>query len=69
MSMRRRLGGWLLAIPLTVAGSQVAHTFAYGVVYPNARVRLRDLIATGHGYSGTRRSRTRSSARSRCSRS
>ena len=33
-----------------VAGSQVAHVFAYRLVYPDAQVRLRDLLATGHGY-------------------
>jgi hypothetical protein len=33
-----------------VAGSQVAHVFAFRLVYPQAQVRLRDLLATGHGY-------------------
>jgi hypothetical protein len=33
-----------------VAGSQVAHVFAYRLVYPQAQVRVRDLLATGHGY-------------------
>ena len=33
-----------------VVGSQVAHVFAYRLVYPDAQVRLRDLLATGHGY-------------------
>jgi len=33
-----------------VAGSQAAHVFAYRLVYPDAQVRLRDLLATGHGY-------------------
>jgi hypothetical protein len=33
-----------------VAGSQVAHVLAYRLVYPQAQVRLRDLLATGHGY-------------------
>ena len=33
-----------------LAGSQVAHAFAYRVVYPDSQVRLRDLLATGHGY-------------------
>jgi len=33
-----------------VAGSQVAHVFAYRLVYPDTQVRLRDLLATGHGY-------------------
>jgi hypothetical protein len=33
-----------------VAGSQVAHVFAFRLVYPQAQLRLRDLLATGHGY-------------------
>jgi hypothetical protein len=33
-----------------IAGSQVAHVFAYRLVYPSAPVRLRALVATGHGY-------------------
>jgi len=33
-----------------VAGSQAAHVLAYRLVYPQAQVRLRDLLATGHGY-------------------
>ena len=41
---------WLLSLPLMVAGSQVAHVFAYRLVYPEAQVRLRDLLATGHSY-------------------
>jgi hypothetical protein len=47
-----RIAAWLLAVPLMVAGSQVAHTFAYHLVYPNARVRVHELIETGHGYLG-----------------
>lgn len=46
----RRLAAWLLSIPLMGAGSQAAHAFAYRLVYPDARVRLRDLLETGHGY-------------------
>jgi hypothetical protein len=33
-----------------LAGSQVAHVLAYRIVYPQASVRLRDLVETGHGY-------------------
>jgi hypothetical protein len=33
-----------------VAGSQVAHVFAYRLVYPVAGVRLHQLIVTGHSY-------------------
>jgi hypothetical protein len=46
----RRVAAWLLAIPLMIAGSQVAHVFAYRLVYPQAQVRLQELLATGHGY-------------------
>jgi hypothetical protein len=46
----RRAAAWLLAIPLMVAGSQVAHVFAFRLVYPQAHVRLEALLATGHGY-------------------
>lgn len=47
--MRRSLA-WLVAIPLMLAGSQVAHVLAYRLVYPQASVRLRALVQTGHGY-------------------
>jgi hypothetical protein len=35
-----------------LAGSQVAHVFAYRLVYPVARVRLYELVVTGHDYLG-----------------
>ncbi len=47
--MRRSLA-WASALPLIVAGSQVAHAFAYRWVYPSSRVRLHALLSTGHGY-------------------
>jgi len=47
--MRRGLA-WLVAVPLMLAGSQVAHMLAYRIVYPQAGVRLHDLVETGHGY-------------------
>lgn len=50
MRFRRPAAAWLLSVPLMVSGSQVAHTFAYRLVYPEAHVRLRDLLQTGHGY-------------------
>jgi hypothetical protein len=50
--MRRSLA-WLVAVPLMLAGSQVAHVLAYRIVYPQASVRFRDLVATGHGYMST----------------
>ncbi len=46
----RRLAAWLLSFPLMVGGSQVAHVLAYQWVYPNAHVRLSELLATGHAY-------------------
>jgi hypothetical protein len=48
----RRAAVWLLSIPLMLLGSQVAHAFAYRLVYPNAGVRLHELLETGHGYMG-----------------
>ena len=33
-----------------VAGSQVAHVLAFRLVYPEARVRWSELLATGHAY-------------------
>ena len=47
--MRRRLA-WLVALPLVVAGSQLAHVFAYRWVYPSAHVRMHVLLSSGHGY-------------------
>ena len=49
--MRRSLA-WLVALPLMLAGSQVAHMLAYRIVYPEASIRLHALIETGHGYYG-----------------
>jgi hypothetical protein len=46
----RRVAAWLLSFPLMVVGSQVAHVLAYRIVYPNAHVRLSELLATGHSY-------------------
>jgi hypothetical protein len=47
--MRRSLA-WLSALPLILAGSQVAHVFAYRWVYPSSQIRLHELLTTGHGY-------------------
>ncbi len=47
---RRRAAAWLLMLPLMLAGSQLAHVFAYRLVYPESQVRLRELLATGHSY-------------------
>ena len=46
--MRRRLD-WLVALPLMLGGTQVAHGLAYTLVYPQAHARL---LQTGHGYLG-----------------
>ena len=46
----RRAAAWLLSLPLMIAGTQVAHVLAYRWVYPNAHIRLIELLATGHGY-------------------
>ena len=46
----RRLAAWAIAIPLMGAGSQIAHVFAYRLVYPESRLRVQELLATGHGY-------------------
>jgi hypothetical protein len=40
----------LIAVPLMLAGSQVAHVLAYRWVYPSSHVRLHALLTTGHGY-------------------
>jgi hypothetical protein len=48
---RRRSAVWLLAVPLMIAGSELAHALAFRIVYPNAHARLRELLATGHGYT------------------
>ena len=46
----RRSVAWLSALPLIFAGSQVAHVIAYRLVYPSSRVRLHELVSTGHDY-------------------
>jgi len=46
----RRSFVWLSAVPLMLAGSQVAHVLAYMWVYPSSQVRLQALVMTGHGY-------------------
>jgi len=48
--MRRRTVAWLLAFPLAVAGSQVAHGLAYRLVTPDGGDRAHELTATGHAY-------------------
>lgn len=46
----RRLGAWIVALPVMVAGTEIAHALAYRIVYPEAGVRWRVLAASGHGY-------------------
>jgi len=46
----RRALAWLFALPLVLAGSQLAHVVAYRWVYPSSHVRLHALLSTGHGY-------------------
>ena len=48
----RRLALWLISFPLMFAGTEVAHALAYRIVYPQASVRWRVLIQTGHSYLG-----------------
>jgi len=47
--MRRGLA-WLVAVPLMLAGTQIAHALAYRIVYAQTSVRLHALVETGHGY-------------------
>lgn len=47
---RRRILLWLLALPVMLAGSQVAHALAYRIVYPGASERLHELLLSGHSY-------------------
>lgn len=47
--MRRSLA-WVVAVCLMLAGSQAAHVLAYMWVYPQAGVRVRELLETGHSY-------------------
>jgi hypothetical protein len=46
----RRALTWLLALPLIVVGSEVAHGLAYWWAYPIADIRGAILAHTGHGY-------------------
>ena len=46
----RRVAAWSVAVPLMLAGTELAHALAYRIVYPQAEIRWRVLEATGHGY-------------------
>ncbi len=48
--MSRRTVAWLLAVPLAVAGSQLAHESAYRLVSPGEQARAHELAASGHTY-------------------
>jgi hypothetical protein len=39
-----------VALPVMLAGTQVAHSLAYRLVFPQAHVRVGVLAASGHGY-------------------
>jgi hypothetical protein len=45
--MRRGLT-WALTLPLVLGGTELAHSLAYRIVYPQAHERV--LVATGHAY-------------------
>ena len=47
--MRRALT-WLVALPVIVVGSQVAHGLAYWWAYPETDLRASMLARSGHGY-------------------
>jgi hypothetical protein len=46
----RRIGAWLVVVPLMLGGTEVAHALAYRIVYPQAAVRWHVLETTGHRY-------------------
>jgi len=46
----RRSAAWLAAVPLMLGGSQLAHALAYRIAYPQAHVRVLEMLATGHSY-------------------
>ena len=46
----RRGAAWLAAAPLMLGGSQLAHALAYRIAYPQAHVRVVEMLATGHSY-------------------
>lgn len=48
--MRGRGLSWLLAVPLTIAASQVGHGLAYRTVSPDAHARAHLLEESGHAY-------------------
>jgi len=46
----RRALTWLIALPVIVVGSQVAHALAYWWAYPETDLRALMLERSGHGY-------------------
>src|SRR5580704_17949854 len=48
--MSRRGAAWLLAIPLSLTGSECAHWLAYRIVHPDSVLRAQVLAAGGHAY-------------------
>jgi hypothetical protein len=48
--VNRRLTAWIVALPLVLVGSQLAHAVAYRWAYPEASIRATVLHDSGHGY-------------------
>jgi hypothetical protein len=46
----RRLLAWLVVIPLSLGGAQLAHAFDYWLVAPSAHERSELLAGSGHAY-------------------
>jgi hypothetical protein len=46
----RRFVAWLVALPLALAGAQLAHAVDYWLVAPSAHERAELLAGTGHSY-------------------
>jgi hypothetical protein len=46
----RRVVAWLIALPLVLAGAQLAHVVDYWLVAPDAHERAELLAGTGHDY-------------------
>ncbi len=50
MTVTRRSLAWLVALPLAVAGTQVAHALAYRLVAHDPSARAHELASSGHSY-------------------
>ncbi|MGH3003493.1 MAG: hypothetical protein ACRDM1_12680 [Gaiellaceae bacterium] len=49
-SSTRRCCAWLVALPMMLLGTQLAHALAYRLAYPTLSVRVHVLAVSGHGY-------------------